>query len=261
MRSWLIIYSLALLVGCKEYEPQLGNILLFGHGGGGFDNVNSKFAPNSVAAMQSSLEVYGLDGIEVDVQFTKDRDLVVFHDVFLENATQCKGKLSKVNMAEIAGCFYRDEFKNTYRQQVITLDSLITLMNTVWIDKYLSLNLQATFHKKMRGFVSLEKVNVECSNANFLYYLEQQDSTYKSYLTADISKITVEDVFRFKFDGIVSSFDTRDYELEKKLVDGGKVIFLYGAKIPSDYRGYRYDHITGVQVDNPILALKYFRNQ
>ena len=113
----------------------------------------------------------------------------------------------------------------------------------------------------MTAFKSLEKVTIECNDANFLYFLERENKEYKSYLVANIDSNSANEVFRFKLDGIVSFFKNRDDQLEKTLTDSGKEIFLYGAKFPSDYARYKYNYITAVQVDNPILALKYFKNQ
>ena len=273
MRILFIVSVFILVGGCTTNNPLPNKVLLYGHGGGGFDN-SALFPPNSVPAMKESLEKYRLDGIEVDVQFTQDTGLIVFHDGYLENATQCKGKINAIHLAEAAGCNFRDQYHNTYTAQVITFDSLVILMNTVWLDKYLSINLQSNFevpykkdslahyfHKKMTAFKSLEKVTIECNDANLLYFLERENKEYKSYLVANIDSNSANEVFRFKLDGIVSFFKNRDDQLEKTLTDSGKVIFLYGAKFPSDYARYKYNYITAVQVDNPILALKYFKNQ
>lgn len=273
MRVSFIVFLCLVLGGCADTNPAPNTVLLYGHGGGGFDN-SALYAPNSVPAMQESLEKYQLDGIEVDVQFTKDTGLVVFHDGYLESATQCKGKINAITLVETAGCFFRDQYHNTYTAQVITFDSLVTLMNTVWTDKYLSINLQSNFdvpfkkdslahyfHKKMKSFKSLDKITIECNDANFLYFLERESKAYKSYLVANIDAKSANEVFRFKLDGIVSFFKNRNESVEKNLTDSGKVIFLYGAKLPSDYTKYKYNYIKAFQVDNPILALKYFKNQ
>ena len=92
-------------------------------------------------------------------------------------------------------------------------------------------------------------------------FLERENREYKSYLVANIDVKSADEVFRFNLDGIVSFFENRDYVVEKNLTDSNKVIFLYGAKFASDYAKYEYNYITAFQVDNPILALKYFRNQ
>ena len=81
------------------------------------------------------------------------------------------------------------------------------------------------------------------------------------YLISDIDTVGVRDVNGFGLDGIVGSFEVRNDTLEQDLRDSSKSIILYGQKLPNDYTRYNYANIDGVQVDNPILALKYLRNQ
>jgi hypothetical protein len=71
MRILFIVSVFILVGGCTTNNPLPNKVLLYGHGGGGFDN-SALFPPNSVPAMKESLEKYRLDGIEVDVQFTQD---------------------------------------------------------------------------------------------------------------------------------------------------------------------------------------------
>ena len=44
------------------------------------------FPENSLEAIRSAIE-YGADGVEIDVQRTKDGELVVIHDEYLERLT------------------------------------------------------------------------------------------------------------------------------------------------------------------------------
>ncbi len=274
MRLFILIAFALFLLGCEQYDPQLKKVVLYGHGGTGFDNINGKHAPNSVASIQEALDFYELDGVEVDVRFTRDGDAIVYHDEYLETATQCKGKITSLNIEQTRGCKYREQFYNEYKEEVISLDSFANLVNSKYQNKYVSLNVQGPFdlgfvldsvagifHQKLKRFLFMDRLTVECSDANFLYYLKQRDSTHNCLLIAQIDSGGVKDVLGFELDGIVAKFNTRNEALEKKLKNEGKIILLYGHKIPSNFRDYDYYYIDGVQVDNPISALKYFRNK
>lgn len=271
MRISTIVLPVLLLWSCSRPETLTNKVLLYGHGGAGFDNLNSLYAPNSVGSIQRGLDFYKLDGVEIDVQFTKEGDLIVYHDKYMENMTQCKGRVNSLSIEETTGCIYRTQFQNNYDQEVISFDSFISLYNERWIGKYLNINVQAHFeleykvdslasfyHRKMQGYTSLGQVSTECADANFLFFLKKYDSTYSCLLVADIDSAGVEDVYRFELDGIVSSFDKRSDDLEKQLAEDNKKIFLYGHKLTRDYTNYSYQYITGVQVDNPIKAINYF---
>lgn len=274
MRLFILTAFSLFLLGCESYDPQLKKVILFGHGGMGFDLINGKHAPNSVASIQEALDFYELDGVEVDVRFTKDGDAIVYHDAYLETATQCKGRITGLRIEQTLGCKYRKQFFNEYKEEVISLDSFANLVNSKYPNRYVSLNIQGPFdlpfildsvagifHEKLKHFPFKDKLTVECSDANFLYYLKQRNSTHKCLLIAQIDSGGVKDVLGFELDGIVAKFEIRNDGLEKQLKDEGKMILLYGHKIPSNFKGYDYTYIDGVQVDNPISALKYFRNK
>lgn len=46
----------------------------------------------------------GVDGVEIDVRFTRDRIPVVFHDADLERTTDCTGRIAARTLAKLAGC-------------------------------------------------------------------------------------------------------------------------------------------------------------
>lgn len=274
MRIFFLVYICIGLLACQEYNPELRKVRIYGHGGTGFDNVNGNRAPNSVGSISEAFDFYNLEGVEVDIQFTKEGDAIVYHDTYLESATQCKGKINSLSLAETKGCKYRKQFYNGYNEEVISLDSFASLVNNNYSNKYVSLNVQGPFdlpftldsvsgffHQKLKKFTYTDGLSVECSDANFLYYLKQRDSTHRCFLIADLNEGGVNDVFRFQLEGIVSKFETRNNELEQRLSTAGKTILLYGHKLASHYTKYSYEYIDGVQTDNPILAIKYFRNK
>ena len=68
MRISIIIFISVCFLCCSKYEINKNTVLVLGHGGMGFDNLNGQFAPNSVASISKALDFYDLDGVEVDIQ-------------------------------------------------------------------------------------------------------------------------------------------------------------------------------------------------
>lgn len=261
-------------MGCSEVPPETSGIKIFGHGGAGFDIVNSVYAPNSVSSIASALDDYHLDGVEVDVQFTADSLLIVYHDGFLEESTQCKGKISEIHSADILGCKYRKQFSNRYEDGIISFDSLAILINDKWHNKYFSLNLKlhTSNLQEMRAYAKiyyqeLQKINkrdnirTECNDANFLLSLKTQSRNETVLLIHNLDSVGYNDVFRFNLDGIVTPFNEVKVNLAKSLISESKYVVSYNQKFAKDYKSENHNYITSVQVDNPILALKYFRNK
>lgn len=271
--SIVIILALLLAASCGRETLPHSSIQLLGHGGEGFSNKSALYAPNTVGSLSRALDFYNLDGVEVDVRFLADTSLIVFHDAHLETATQCKGLVSRAQPADVVGCNYRKQFKNVYQQQIISLDSFIWLLNYTWL--YQRIHIQVHFEDRENKIVEqlakhyaqrvqkindLTRITTECANANFLFYL-RNFGNFSGHLVAPLNNDGVNDVFRFGLQGIVSRFDIRNDTLEKHLKDSGKYITLYGQKLSKDYTKWRYDIVDAIQIDNPIQALKYFRDK
>lgn len=262
-----------LAASCGRETLPKSSIKIIGHGGEGFSNRSALYAPNTVGSLSRALDFYNLDGVEVDVRFLADTSLIVFHDAHLETATQCKGLVSRAKPTDVVGCNYRKQFKNEYQQQIISLDSLIWLLNTTW--QYQLIHIQVHFEDRENKVIEklanrysqiistmkdLSRLKTECSNANFLFYLRNKGD-FDCHLVANINPDGAKDVFRFGLQGIVSRFDSRNNLLEKQLKDSGIYITLYGQKLTKDFSKWKYEYVDAVQIDNPIQALNFFRNE
>ncbi len=89
----------------------------------------SGYAPeNTLAAIKKAIDL-GTDGIEIDIQLTKDEKIVVFHDWKLDRTTTGKGYVFESDFNYIrsldAGSWYSEEFKN---EKVPTLEEVLELI-------------------------------------------------------------------------------------------------------------------------------------
>jgi glycerophosphoryl diester phosphodiesterase len=89
---------------------------------------------NTLAAFREAINV-GAHIIEIDVQFTKDRELVIIHDNTVNRTTNGDGKVSGYTLAEIkrldAGNWKSSEFKG---EQVPTLKETLNIMpENTWL--------------------------------------------------------------------------------------------------------------------------------
>ncbi|TFE00259.1 glycerophosphodiester phosphodiesterase [Jeotgalibacillus salarius] len=87
---------------------------VFAHRGG------AELAPeSSFAAFRNAAEL-GVDGFEIDIRMTKDEELVVFHDQFIDRTTNGAGRISDYTLSELKefdmGYHFRDlQGEQTYR--------------------------------------------------------------------------------------------------------------------------------------------------
>ncbi len=61
---------------------------------------SGRFPENTMTAFLEAKNA-GADGIEMDVRFTKDQELVVIHDETVDRTTDGKGKVSEYNLTEL----------------------------------------------------------------------------------------------------------------------------------------------------------------
>ncbi|GHP12882.1 glycerophosphoryl diester phosphodiesterase [Lentilactobacillus fungorum] len=83
---------------------------------------------NTLVSFQAALND-GADGIETDVHFSKDHQLIIMHDETVDRTTNGHGLIYEKNLAEIkhldAGMRFSEEFKGT---QVPTLQEVVQLL-------------------------------------------------------------------------------------------------------------------------------------
>jgi glycerophosphoryl diester phosphodiesterase len=75
----------------------------------------SAYAPeNTMAAFEEAVKIKA-DYIELDVQMTRDGELVVIHDIVVDRTTRARGKVGEFTLAELkeldAGSWLRSEFE------------------------------------------------------------------------------------------------------------------------------------------------------
>lgn len=90
----------------------------------------SAYAPeNTLAAVKKAISM-GADMVEIDVQLTKDKQIVLMHDLTVDRTTNGKGRVKDLTFSEIrkldAGSWFSDEFKG---EKIPTLEEVIETIN------------------------------------------------------------------------------------------------------------------------------------
>lgn len=103
--------------------PSLTSPVIFAHRGA------SSHAPeNTLAAFQLAVD-HGARALELDVQLTKDKEVVVFHDTHLGRTTNGSGRIKDLTLAEVkrlnAGISFSPGYQN---QKVPTLAEVFDLI-------------------------------------------------------------------------------------------------------------------------------------
>jgi glycerophosphoryl diester phosphodiesterase len=149
----ILILVIASLMSCEKTEIDPihnlngGIIYVIGHGGGGFQSPLNKEPENSLSSISKAIEVYNADGVEVDVQLSKDLNIMLYHDDKLETSTNGNGYIYEYNLIELTQFKYdRDFYAN------ILLDEYIISLETI-LEKFSHRNIKPQLHLDLRPWL------------------------------------------------------------------------------------------------------------
>lgn len=90
---------------------------------------SGKFPENTILAFQKAIEA-GADGIELDVQMTKDKELVIIHDETINRTCNGKGYVSDYTLKELQEFDASFTFRGQYgSQRIPTLREYLELVS------------------------------------------------------------------------------------------------------------------------------------
>lgn len=173
--------------------------LVFGHRGA------RAYAPmNTLPSFELALE-QGADGVELDVQLTKDGKLVVIHDFTVDGTTDGKGAVKDLTFDEIrsldAGIRFHERFRGT---RIPTLGEVFALMGGKAL---VNVEIKAPFQRGTDPEFTdgVEKAVADC------------------VLDAGMEKRV-----------IISSFNPLTLKRFRKILPSVPIAFLYAADVPFD---------------------------
>jgi glycerophosphoryl diester phosphodiesterase len=114
-QNTLMFFIVTSILSCSKFSVEPienlyeGTIYVVGHGGAGFQSVDNPFPHNSLASIKRAIVNQAADGVELDVQITKDGKLVLYHDNDLNSMTWCTGQILEKNLSEVSSCEYKTD--------------------------------------------------------------------------------------------------------------------------------------------------------
>ena len=201
MRDVLIFFiavtlGVTLLLRCKKTEFEIENlngnqITVLGHGGMG---VKSTYPMNSIESVLKCLAL-GANGSELDIQMTKDKVLILFHDEKLSDKTHLQGIVNNLSWDEIKNAYYKETPYLNYT--LVSLEQLLSQIKNIQAytftfdcklytnqedrDKYYIDYCDALIHIIEKHQLE-NTVCIESQDETFLNYLKQQRPNYKLFI-------------------------------------------------------------------------------
>lgn len=180
-RSPRIVAGLLMALLLGACTPDTRGVRLIGHGGSGTE---STFPMNSFASLREALE-HGLDGIELDVQMTRDSVLVAHHALEMHGEA-CAGRINDHTWQELASCAQPNGPEGTFHG--VRVDSLLAYCAARYPQAEFTFDIKLNtagdwwtyLHSFCRGIAALhrsyglaDRLLVECQTGDLLKAMSQ----------------------------------------------------------------------------------------
>jgi glycerophosphoryl diester phosphodiesterase len=120
-----IVLISILLVSCSK-KKEFDQIKVVGHAATGLEILNSVYHDNSKEAVEFALSIEGCDGVEIDIQLSKDGTLWLFHDDHLDKETNGSGCVNDLTDSQLSVI----EYESIHKEKLTRLKDLnFTLFN------------------------------------------------------------------------------------------------------------------------------------
>jgi len=210
----------------------------------------------------------GSDGCEIDIQLTKDTELILYHDFLLSSSTTCSGRVSESTLSEIKQCEYHSIKNDIFVYSLDEIFSRIPDLNKLYFSFDCKLDDEVTnFDEYQNQFLRAvkricEKYNMSNNvfiegNSSFLRKAQSIGLTNKLFLTDAVKQSSIDTAVFYGFFGICTEMENFEVE-SQKAHENGLYIMTY---TPNNY----YSNIIALnkdvdilQTDDPISILKLF---
>ena len=214
---------------------------------------------NTFAGFDLALAL-GVDGIETDVQKTKDGKLVLFHDYLLDKTTTGTGVLQETSWQELQQLDAGSWFDGTYAGEQIPL--LIEALKRYGTRTYFDLEIkQVGIEYEVLHLIEkldlLDRITFTSQDFPTVCNIKKKNPLARiGYLTADFSEEMLKKVVEAK----MQDFCPRAEKITKQLVNhwrsSGLFIRACGVKNAEIMKNAIYAGVDGMTSDFPDLLLK-----
>lgn len=253
MALWVLaVVFLLLAVGIwllrRHDELQHREVLVLGHAGSGFFSPFNPFNPlpaNSMASIVKAMEAHGADGVEVDVQLTKDGIPVLYHDVTLESMTEAEGLIEEHPAREVVGLKYSGGgfYDLFHSAEIITMEAMLQRFATYPELPYLHLDLRNKNPERHGYYVQvllelLQEYNYPLQKVTFIspdpaFLLSFREVEPQAQLMIDTAG-NFEQAFgmarEYKLNGICANGRDATTEQVAQAKEQGLIVALFGGK-------------------------------
>lgn len=220
---------------------------------------SGQFPENTMAAFAGALDI-GADYIELDVQMTRDGQIVVCHDDNLQRVAGVDGRIGDYTQEELSAFDVGSWFSPGFSQERIPLLSqVLELLQDSDMKVYLELkDIGETegFEKTVVDIVKQSGMENRCVFASFRYeylaHIKEIDGNLPVLYNTTSGKTTLVEEFPAEYYGVFVEAVTAD--TVRKIHESGRRIFVWTVNTPEQMDNVRRMGADGIVTNDPGLA-------
>jgi glycerophosphoryl diester phosphodiesterase len=209
---------------------------------------------NTLLSIERAMDI-GVDAVEIDVHFSKDRELVVIHDATVDRTTNGTGPVSSYTVQEIKRL---DAGKG---EAIPTLQEVIDL-----IDRRVMLVIELKEEGTERSVVDLiirnnlfDKACVISFWHRFVKTVKEMDSRIKTGVLLVGSPVDACIATQACADALVMKYTFVDREFVKIVHEKGLKVFIWNIDDQDLLKPYVDMGVDAIGSNDPRVLVKYFR--
>ena len=233
--------------GCGSKIENRSGIDIIGHGGSGFETYINQLPANTMASFEKAIYEDNADGIEMDIQLSKDDIIVVFHDKVLNHKTDRSGAVREHLFSELNRCDFHGDFVlfSKGKHTISSLEQVLANFKDILQTKYFYFNIKAGVdgdQEKYNRIISEQIVDiihrfdmydnavVETSDIKILEQISRLDSAI--VIMQDIGPFEkyYQSIIDNDLDGLVVAKNNITAEQVMQAKADGKKVVIYGSK-------------------------------
>lgn len=145
---------------------------------------SQRYPENTLLAFEKAMNVVGLTGIELDIQLTKDKELVVIHDERVDRTTDGSGGVREYTLSQLKRLhIYAD---NNPIQSIPTMEEVFDLLET---RLKLGLKLNIELKNSVISYDGMEEKIVEMAHRRGV----QKSVVYSTFYAKSLEKLKMLD--------------------------------------------------------------------
>lgn len=233
--------------------------LIFAHRG-----FSSAAPENTLVAFEKALKL-PVDGVEFDVQMTRDKQLVVIHDETLDRTTNGHGYIKDHNYSEIekfdAGSWFSKEFAG---QKVPLLDEVLALLSRYNVLANIELKTSFISYKGIEELTlklvdkygMKNRVGISSFNPMSIKNVKVIDSSYKTALLEEVVlNNSIDFVKELKAEAFHVNYKNMGALNVKRFHDAGILVRCYTVNNEADMERLVFWKVNGVFTDRPDIMI------